>query len=102
VAKRKTQTLSVPESVELSVPESVELSVPESVELSVPVAEAPAPDYLLHVEARLTRSQGAAMRRLVAGLERGGARADRPGRSDRRVDGYADAIRWLLDEIARR
>lgn len=64
---------------------------------AIPVGEIPAGAYIIkHVETRLTHGQGTALRRLWYGLDRDGLRlAD-----GRRVQSNAQAVCWLLEQLA--
>lgn len=65
--------------------------------LAVPLGEIPAGVYVSkHVEAQLDGPQAATLRRVLAGLDRDGARLA----NGRRVTSSADAVRWLLENIA--
>jgi hypothetical protein len=71
---------------------------PVMVSLTAPLAQADLQDCYIstHVEVRLTRAQGLALRRLHLALDADGARMA----GGRRVIHLADAVKWLLDKLA--
>lgn len=76
-------------------PAAAELPVIATRLLELPLGVVPCGYVSRHVDARLDRRQGAALRRLQDGLDRAGRRLA----NGKRVISTADAVRWLLEQI---
>lgn len=76
----------------------------EAVTIKAPIdASAQPANFRLHLDLRLTREQGTALRKMVAGLDRDKATIPSGrvgGMNERRVVTPADAVRWLLERIS--
>jgi len=111
---KKTGIKSTPAQKPEAAPEAVAKNVPaqkpeletkaapemtaETVLLELPLGEVGGGEYLsTHVEARLrTREQRLAMKRLLRGLQKAGAKT----KDGRPVQRLGEAIRWLLEQVA--
>lgn len=105
-ANRKARRFSKSEVDELlseAAPETVEKPAAETEAppllraIEVPLAESrPELNRFRHVDARLDAIQGDALTRIYRALDRTDARLA----SGRHVDNAADAVRWLLEQVA--